>query len=599
VREVPLAAAPARDHGAAASTPAPGTLTGGTGSAPALGTNFQGPEINDPGAGWIPPDPHGAIGPDHFVAIVNQHLSVYDRSGTRLLSTSLQSFFNVTGSVGDVRAAYDHFSGRFVITASGFSATGRIYLAVSSGGDPAAAWFKTFFVAASGSDVGTWADYPTLGFDANGIYSSAFMVGNGNTMTIFAIDKAPLVAPVQSLGTITAFRGLPYEDAIQGAVTFGSPGGEYMVSRADQTSLRLRRVLPPLSAPTLVELGFVSVPFNSTPPDMPVQGSIPLWTIDARPLGTVFQAGSLWTLHSIDVAGRAAVRWYEIDPLALVTLQVGTIDDPARSYSFPSLAVNANGDVAFGFAGSKSSEFASAWTAGRRATDAAGETSPPALLKAGVASYQLTDGGGNNRWGDYTNTTLDPRDGASFWTIQEYAQGTDEWGTWIGQLTFGGDDVVEFCFGDGIDPQVTTDCPCLNFGTAGHGCGNSVQTGGALLAASGTLAPDSLQLSASDMPPTTTTIYIQGDAVAPSGIVFGDGVRCAAGRLLRLGLKIDGDADGATSFGPASGDPQVSVAGAVVPGNSYFYQTFYRNPAPGWCPTATFNITNGVRVDWP
>src|SRR5262249_48884933 len=27
-----------------------------------------------------------------------------------------------------------------------------------------------------------------------------------------------------------------------------------------------------------------------------------------------------------------------------------------------------------------------------------------------------------------------------------------------------------FCFGDGLDPNVTTPCPCANFGAAGHGC---------------------------------------------------------------------------------------------------------------------------------
>lgn len=591
---VPIATRPAQPTSFTRPSTSDTVALGGSGTAPSLGVNFQGPWINDVGAGWIPPDPHGAIGPNHFVATVNQHLSVYDRTGTRLLATSLQAFFGVTGPVGDPRVVYDHFSGRFVITGSGFSGTGRIYLAVSSSGDPAGSWFKTFFVAASGSDAGHWPDYPTLGFDANGIYTSAFMVGGPDTMTIFAIDKAPLVAAIQTLGTVTAFRGLPYEDAIQGATTFGAPAGEYMISRASQTDLRIRRVDPPLTAPALVELGLVAVPFNSTPPDAVVQGSIPLWTIDARPLGAIFQNGSLWTVHCIDVGGRAAVRWYQIDPLALATQQVGTIDDATRHYFFPSMAVNANGDVAFGFAGSKSNEFAGAWYAGRKSTDLAGQTSSPALLKAGLASYQVQDGNGFNRWGDYTSTTLDPLDGASFWTIQEYARETDDWGTWIGELSFPGNGTaVAYCFGDGTGAT----CPCANPGATGHGCANAAFASGALLAASGgaSVSADTVVLSASSMS-GASSLYFQG--TSQGAVPFGYGINCLSGTLVRIGLK---GVAGGSSMNPSGVDSPISVKGGVpLSGGTRHYQTVYRQVIPVCvpAPASLTNRTNGLTIVW-
>lgn len=138
-----------------------------------------------------------------------------------------------------------------------------------------------------------------------------------------------------------------------------------MVSRASTTSLRIRRVNPPLAAPTLSELGLVTVPVNSDPPNAPVMGATtPLWTIDARPLGAVFQAGSLWTLHNVDVSGRSGVRWYRIDPIAATLQSMGTIDDPVRSYFFGSIAVNPNGDFAIGCAGAHAGEFAGAWYSG-------------------------------------------------------------------------------------------------------------------------------------------------------------------------------------------------------------------------------------------
>src|SRR5262249_34996499 len=45
---------------------------------------------------------------------------------------------------------------------------------------------------------------------------------------------------------------------------------------------------------------------------------------------------------------------------------------------------------------------------------------------------------------------------------------------------------TSFCFGDGTQ---TTPCPCNNSGLAGHGCNNSVNTGGAVISGAGTTSP--------------------------------------------------------------------------------------------------------------
>ncbi|MEC7232246.1 MAG: hypothetical protein VXW31_04850, partial [Planctomycetota bacterium] len=53
---------------------------GGGGTAPTLLRHFTGPRLGDPGAGFIPPDTCGAPGIDHFCAIVNQNLSIYEKA---------------------------------------------------------------------------------------------------------------------------------------------------------------------------------------------------------------------------------------------------------------------------------------------------------------------------------------------------------------------------------------------------------------------------------------------------------------------------------------------------------------------------------------
>jgi Tol biopolymer transport system component len=91
-----------------------------------------------------------------------------------------------------------------------------------------------------------------------------------------------------------------------------------------------------------------------------------------------------------------------------------------------------------------------------------------------------------------------------------------------------------FCFGDGT----ILNCPCHNNGASGHGCNNSVGTGGALLTANGTasLAADTVALTSSGELSTSLSIVLQGSSYSQQG-TFGDGLRCASGTLKRLYVK--------------------------------------------------------------
>ncbi|MBK7875090.1 MAG: hypothetical protein IPJ77_04950 [Planctomycetes bacterium] len=152
-----------------------------------------------------------------------------------------------------------------------------------------------------------------------------------------------------------------------------------------------------------------------------------------------------------------------------------------------------------------------------------------------------------------------------------------------------------FCAGDGLDAAVLTPCPCGNFGAPGRGCGNSVVASGAELVFSGQTNPDTSVLLAQDMPASAPVLFLQGDALDDA--VFGDGVRCTGGALVRLRTKTA--AGGAAQF-PEPGDPSLSVRGGVVPGSgaTRYYQAYYRNAAALFCPPATFNVTNGWVLVW-
>jgi hypothetical protein len=150
-----------------------------------------------------------------------------------------------------------------------------------------------------------------------------------------------------------------------------------------------------------------------------------------------------------------------------------------------------------------------------------------------------------------------------------------------------------FCFGDGS----ATACPCGNVGQTGNGCASSVNANGGHLTTNGlaSIAADSFVLTGSGMP-NSSALYFQGTQRVNSGlgVVFGDGLRCAGGSVIRLGTKTN--AAGTSSY-PSAGDTPISVKGANAAGNVRDYQCWYRNAA-AFCTPSTFNLTNGTEITW-
>jgi len=148
-----------------------------------------------------------------------------------------------------------------------------------------------------------------------------------------------------------------------------------------------------------------------------------------------------------------------------------------------------------------------------------------------------------------------------------------------------------FCYG------TNALCPCANGGQPHAGCEHSFATGGGRLVSQGIarVTSDSLALNAGGLPPTASTLFFQGTSQANA--LFGDGLRCAAGTVIRLGTKAA--VAGFASYGAGNvGDVPISVRGAIPgAGGVRHYQGWYRNAAV-FCTTSTFNLTNGVTVTW-
>jgi hypothetical protein len=149
---------------------------------------------------------------------------------------------------------------------------------------------------------------------------------------------------------------------------------------------------------------------------------------------------------------------------------------------------------------------------------------------------------------------------------------------------------VPICFGDGSGIA----CPCNNTGGPGEGCANGTGSGGVLSATgSASVSANDLVLQASGVVPSQPGLYFQGALTAGNGVgeIFGDGLRCAGGQVIRIGVST---ADGA---GNSSISVNVATLGGVLPGDSRVYQLWYRDPVTSPCGFG-FNLTNGYRIAW-
>jgi hypothetical protein len=150
-----------------------------------------------------------------------------------------------------------------------------------------------------------------------------------------------------------------------------------------------------------------------------------------------------------------------------------------------------------------------------------------------------------------------------------------------------------FCSGDGSG----TACPCGNSGAAGNGCASSVSATGAHLAGSGSpsIGSDTFTLTGTLMP-NSSALYFQGTTQQSGGLgtVFGDGLRCAGGSVIRLGTKTN--VSGTSSY-PTGADVHIGLKGMNSAGAVRTYQCWYRNAA-SFCTPSTFNLTNGLQTTW-
>lgn len=420
-----------------------------------IGQNFPGSRYgNDSFA--TPPDANGAIGPNHFVELINGSFVVYDKyTGHRLRSSSDFTFWSNAGvtfppntDVSDPRVIFDPTVNRWFassIDVGSLEVNNRALIAVSNDASPTNGWKGFAFSAASAS---TFADFPTLGVDSNGVYISVLVfdsIGNSlNRISLFAIPKSDLVQSTPSIARRNSFFNL--QSSLRGFVAqpvidFTSSGPGSLLGAPDNLSGNFIARSPitfdgnsfTLGAAVPITVPAYTYPINPTQPDGTFES---IDDGDARLSSFCYRLGHiLYAAQNVEIGDRAAIRWYKFNATDNTLIQSGIVSDTNLDLFYPSIAANMNGAVVLGFNGASTNTFVSAYAALGETVGNVTTFGKPILLKAGVANlHLLEDSDGISRFGDYSAMTPDPSDPNCFWTIQEYVSSANVWSTQIIQL---------------------------------------------------------------------------------------------------------------------------------------------------------------------
>jgi len=159
-----------------------------------------------------PPDPVGAVGPNHYVEMVNLAFAVYDKLGNRLLGpvdtgTLWQGFAvpDCTDPSGDPIVLYDKLEDRWLLTqftTRGLNPDGSYNgkpfyncVAISQTGDPTGAYFRYAFSTSAPGSVTFFPDYPKYGVwtDSYLLTSRDFGPKVEYGISVYALEKQKMI----------------------------------------------------------------------------------------------------------------------------------------------------------------------------------------------------------------------------------------------------------------------------------------------------------------------------------------------------------------------------------------------------------------------
>jgi len=412
--------------------------------------------------------------------------------------TTYNSFFSAVGATtpcgnnqndGDGIVFYDQLADRWVVSDFAFPAfPGVLFyqcIGVSKTSDPVAGGWWLYALQVDPANPNYLGDYPKFGLWPDAYYLTVNLFSNSTTFNGVRVYALPRSAMINGTGA-------PNPGAVAFSITPANLGDQYSLLPATfrtgspppagqpewfmdinssavagtvETQVFVRRFHVDFATPanstfgvgaghtpdgTIMVNGFVDA-FTSTTLLVPQTGTTATLDTLGDKLMTplVYQnlggTESLWVSHTVNNdqngTGPTAIRWYQFNvtgnTIPATPAQQQTFNNGADGLWrwMPSIAVDAQGDMAIGYSVSSSTTEPAIRYAGRLASDS--------LNSLAQGEAQLIAGGGHQtsrsgRWGDYSALSIDPADNSTFWHTNEYYSATSSasWNTRIGTFRF-------------------------------------------------------------------------------------------------------------------------------------------------------------------
>jgi hypothetical protein len=425
--------------------------TQGTNSTNATIKNFNGQQS---AGGYDPLDPTGMVGPNHYVQAVNSNYQIFDKIGTALTAPiDLATLFPGSLDDGDPIVMYDKFADRWVITeflCPGGGNCTKLLFAVSTTNDPTG----TYYLYTFEPDAADYADYPKYSIWSDGYYETC----NCDNQKVTVYERAKMLVGDTSAGFIV-IPSIANPNTSSGSGFFcpqtlfadgqlppyGSP--QYLFYFTDDnwgagftdqihiykiTSNWINKTGTFTSFSTLTPQPFNSYFTGGTEKDI----SQPSTTTKLDALDGFFSYRipyMRWSNYNSAVLCNAVntgntttkvsgIRWYELrqdtSTQAWSIFQQGTYS-PADGVSRwnSAIAMDMNGSISLAYSVSApTAVYPGIRYTGRTNCDTLGIMSlTETTAIAGTTAYTS-----DNRWGDYSHTSLDPSDGLTFWHTNQY-----------------------------------------------------------------------------------------------------------------------------------------------------------------------------------
>ncbi len=425
----------------------------------AIEQNFIGASSSE--SGFVPPDPTGAAGPNHYVHSVNSIVKIFSKTGTLLVGpVSLGTFLGIGSNSGDPIVMYDQLADRWFVSEFGSSGN-SLAIGVSDTNDPTGAYNVYQYT------FGSFPDYPHYSVWHDAYYLTANI---GTTNKVYAVERDvmlagganpkivgfPLPGVTQNTNTVLSpepanLLGTNFPANSPGYVTYLQDDGWAGVTfdhlkvweiDLDWANTANSTISAPLEIPT-DPFNSVFAPFGSgdvaqpgTPQKIDMIGGVISYAANYRS----FTDHNSWVITfntDIDNNDTSGIHWIELrndasNPWSI--FQEGTYA-PADGQSrfMGSAGMDAAGNIGLAFNVASATLPAEIRYTGRFNGDPLGQMT--------VAETQIIPGAGvqtfTNRFGDYSHLTMDP-DNFTFWHTAEYFSSNNNWRTQIAAFTLSG-----------------------------------------------------------------------------------------------------------------------------------------------------------------